>query len=237
MSKYIFVGDTHGFPIARHLTRLLESEKNIDEIIITGDYLDSYTYTNREILNNFEELLNFAKDPSTPFTRLLIGNHCVQYFLWHTPMFRPVRCTGYRSTYLYKVYNLYKQTQKSHPKIFDIIWDKKNLLVTHAGITNSWYNNLVNKPQDATPPKVIRYFWHSLDPQLFEVAKGRRGDDKHSGPLWADYPEISEDPISGYIQIVGHNPVSAMHTINGVTFINTIQNREEFEYYKLEMDE
>lgn len=75
MSNTIVLGDTHG---QNKWKKIIEANKDADEVIFIGDYFDSFTIPFSEQLSNFVDILNYKTDNKDKVV-LLLGNHDYQY--------------------------------------------------------------------------------------------------------------------------------------------------------------
>lgn len=192
-----------------------------DRIVFLGDYCDSYTKTDDEIVSNLRDIITFKLQYPEKVV-LLLGNHDLQY-VYEEPMFG---CSGFRRSYLLKLrhvfhssVDLFKITH--HEKI-----GKKNWVFTHAGITKTWLELM--HLQAKSPAKLVHEIneWYSAfmrmsirDKSIKEgdierskrmkdlmmVGRSRGGWGKTGGPLWSDFSEMIRDFPGKFCQCVGHS--------------------------------
>lgn len=238
----MFIGDLHGFPVVKEL----ESNDDFhtaDEVIFLGDYFDAYKFTNAEELDNFGELVSFirSREEGPKFT-LLMGNHDVHYFLWRTRIFRDVRSSGFSSSIVHKAHQFYKD----NTDLFHVAWQYKNILATHAGISNNSYHEHIAPYTDPVFEGKnlafkLNFMFRVLHPGLFAVGQARGGMWNTGGVFWADRRETMTDPLKGYCQVVGHSMVPEITTVydpddpeTSITYTDVLTLSGEFQYYTIE---
>src|SRR6266446_697883 len=122
--KIIAVGDLHGKDCWKEI-----DFTPFDKVIFIGDYTDSFSATDDEIFSNLQEIVLLKKANREKFI-LLLGNHDVQYL--HFPYFS---CSGFRPTAQKQLTTFFKENRKS----FQMAWEEKHHLFTHAGVSHSWF--------------------------------------------------------------------------------------------------
>jgi hypothetical protein len=197
----ITIGDLHGSKAWKKVDL-----KAWDHVIFMGDYVDSFIYKDKEILENLMEVIGLKKDNPEKIV-LLWGNHDVAYFFKGRS---PHGCSGFRHSMLPALFVLFSQNKG----LFRLAWQLHNYLWTHSGIVQRWYSNYAEHaviPEDVNLAGTLNRLFDEYYLPLFHVGPMRGGYDKDSGPFWADYAETIKDPLTGYHQIVGHT-----HTRNGI---------------------
>lgn len=262
MKKILVIGDLHGRNIWKKFADidfLLKADKDAagfgpfipeyDHYIFIGDYCDSFTITNEDILDNIKDLIKFKKLYPDNVV-LLWGNHELHYILdipWATK-FKYV-CSGYRAEMHYQLYEIFNKNFD----IFQMAFQISNHLFTHAGVHKGWYNfeflpNFKNDVIEKLEKLEIDYtinnisdklnlaFIHRLD-CLFDVGYRRGGSKRVGGPFWLD-KALTNKIIDGYHQYVGHNPVEGIQKYkpygndnSTITFLDVLHKRKSF--YKL----
>ncbi len=200
--RTLTIGDLHGTPAWKNVRPDL-----YDKIIFLGDYLDSFKYSDDEILGNFKEILAF-KDEHPGKVVLLLGNHELSY------MHSSFMCSGYRYSLAEKLERLLWK----HLGLFQIAWQIGNTLWTHAGIHQEYYDRKIlpeTLPEDENLASTLTRLFNDAYSPLFEVGDDRGGRYRSiGGPFWIDRRKLSENPIKGYHQIVGHSRVPAITTVS-----------------------
>lgn len=226
--KILAIGDIHG----RDVWERLIEENPVDKVVFIGDYVDSFVYSDKDILKNLEKIIAYKMaHPDT--CKLLLGNHDIQY-LWDEPLYR---CSGYRPAMkadLHEVFNTCKG-------IFKVAYQYDAHLFTHAGISKRWADQylaqiLKDLPREDDLGECLNLAVDSkkFRDLLFEVGPssgGMRHD--HSGIVWARPADIfATGPFDDEIhQVVGHTGMRSVQTISkyvgkvypdaSVTFIDT----------------
>lgn len=176
-----------------------------DKVIFVGDYVDSSTHTDLEILDNLRAIIEFKKTNEAK-VELLLGNHDIQYLFQNK-----YRCDGHRLSMDEVLHTEYAQNQE----LFKYIFQLGNHVWTHAGISNTWFNQVKNVlPHygfESNPSSIhvginiLARFEFSKLVQTFSV---RGGSEKANGIFFADKKEMEFDNLIGVHQYVGHSRVS-----------------------------
>jgi hypothetical protein len=235
--KVISIGDLHGSDCWKKVFSL---KNEFDKIVFIGDFCDSAdynengvvvrrAYTNDEIFQNLYDIIEFKK-ANMDLVELLLGNHDISYMCF--PRFF---CQGFRADAQPSLNILFNNNRR----LFDVAYQFKNYLWTHAGVTNKWLAEF--KPMaeerglwdDKLPLADILNMANetSLQEKLFQKS-GRRmvhGDtDLVGGIVWSDRSETREDYLNNYNQIVGHTSIARNTTIehNGssITYIDSLHS-------------
>lgn len=205
--KIAIIGDIHSRKIWKDV--VLDALTNkVDKIIFLGDYIDPYFITtynhNKKILNN---IINFKKHNINDVI-LIIGNHDAHYIY---DSISPCQ------RYDIKNANKLKKLYKDNFDLFQIAYQEKNHLFTHAGVSDRWllYNDIPDLKDDKSNiGEVLNNM--TLDIKslsiLNKLSYFRGGFDLYGGPLWANYNETQQDYIDDIHQYVGHNKVEEIHT-------------------------
>ena len=217
--RTISIGDLHGHTIWKTINPSL-----YEKIIFLGDYVDSFDISDDQILNNLLDILEFKKSYPNKVI-LLLGNHDLQYLF----NYDQYGCSGYRPQMYSQLYDIYNGNKKSFQmsyQIDDTIW-------THAGIHQTWYDQrfsiFARDYPDLTLSEQLnlafsKFNYYSLN----DVGHRRGGHSNVGGPFWCDREELSNNPLKGYNQIVGHNRVKFLTKIykhnKEIVFIDTLEN-------------
>jgi hypothetical protein len=196
--KTITVGDIHG----------MDSWKGIDPdkfdlIVFIGDYVDSFTISDGPMMINFHEIIGFRKaNPNKVI--LLLGNHEMSY------LDRKYRASGFRQAISDEVMLLLQ----GNAQLFQIAYQYKNYLWTHAGINQKFYDLKIHphvSDADENLAATLERLYHDRYYPIFEPGPERGGSSKNiGGPLWLHKSRLISRPLKGYHQIVGHTPVSGI---------------------------
>ncbi|HBC80352.1 MAG TPA: hypothetical protein DEO60_13155 [Bacteroidales bacterium] len=229
--KILTIGDIHGLSDWKKV-----NPADNDVIVFSGDYIDSFNVDSKRMLDNLEAIVSFrAAYPDK--VKLLIGNHENSY------LFRQYRATGYR----YEVAEQILKILKTNLNLFQVAWQYRNYLWTHAGIHSDYYNrNIVPviKETDESLSATLERLYNEEYRVLFEVGYERGGWDEKmtGGPFWIDKSRLIENPLRGYHQIVGHTPVKTVEHYTpfendpdtSITFCDCIE-RGDGSFYNLEI--
>lgn len=222
--KLVAIGDLHG----KNYWKKIDFDQ-FDKIVFIGDYTDSFTYPDETIYQNLMDLIALKKANPKKII-LLLGNHDLQYL--HYPEFP---CTGFRPEAQKQLTACFRENKK----YFQVAWQRKNYLFTHAGVTNKWFEKYedVFRKYDY-PKKNLGDVFNMLHnhPQeyacLFDCSTIRGGFANHGGIFWADAEETMNDYLTGLHQVVGHTPVMEMARIsNGhssIVYIDVLDQKAEF---------
>lgn len=172
-----------------------------DEVVFVGDYLDSYNISGKAQIENLENLID-ARLPNVTF---LAGNHCYHYlFGWEF-------YSGYQAKIAFKAKKLLKQMD------LKIAYLHENYLITHAGVTKTWFNTLPKI--EGNVAEVINQVW-TYKPKMFMFnGKDPYGDNITQGPLWVRPKSLMKDGLD-YHHIVGHTFLTKPYTENNFSFID-----------------
>lgn len=197
------IPDLHG----KDVWKKIVEDKSVRYWIFMGDYLDDSDVSDEAALDNFKEIVEFAK--SREFCKLLYGNHELPYLY---PKKTEARCSGTRHAIVPQVHEILHNPVNSNYFKNSMLFD--NFLLTHAGVSKSWFdhefegNRNVDISYQLDNPKDKAQF-----NAMFTVSYYRGGGDLYPGPFWQDKSEFVR-PLPGYTQIVGHSRVSAIHKEN-----------------------
>ena len=255
----MIIGDLHGrnvwknFADIRFLLQAEEGaagygpfEPDYDFYVFLGDYCDSFTEDNNTIRKNILELIDFKKlYPKNVI--LLWGNHELQYTL-SSPWIdsNKYECRGYRPEMRFDLYEIFNKNFD----LFQMAFQIKNYLFTHAGVHKGWYNTKFDKEifklEEYLKRMKIDYNINNLADKLnlafihrmecmFDIGHRRGGYCNVGGPLWLD-KDLAIKPLEGYHQYVGHSAVDDIHTLKpykgkddtSITFIDVLHKKKAF---------
>ena len=197
--KHVIIGDLHGRDIWKRV-----NFSSYGKAVFLGDYVDSFKRSDKVILENLQELLELKKSYPEKIV-LLLGNHDVQYL--HYPKYY---CPGFRASIQPDLTNLFNDNRN----LFQIAYQRRDFLFTHAGITNRWWRalresftyNILHHTGDTIADTINRIERETQNSSVFAYSRYRTGHDSNGGPLWADYMETFQDALNAYHQFVGHSP-------------------------------
>lgn len=203
----------------------------VDHVVFLGDYVDSYTKSDEQILTNLKEIITFKLMNPTRVT-LLIGNHDINYMKWIPGAFHG--CSGYRSSYAQTLTDLFKNNIDHFQIAAEFGKNFNRVLYTHAGLTDTWMKTYFQKyldgkwtdiPDDASLADKLNSMLDMDDHlrRLLMIGRRRGGISPVGGPMWAHITEfdgiaawpntdlsVEADIPLGFHQVVGHNRVGHM---------------------------
>lgn len=197
MRKRLIIGDLHGKGVVYDIY----NRENPDDVIILGDYFDSFNLSPLVQKLNFESLLKIReehiKSGKGEFI-LLLGNHDYHYMRDTMEMY-----SGYNDETAGYVCNLIEDLYNK--KILQVSYiDKINRIIfSHAGVTNSWFCKNCKNLEDINNV--------SLESLRFTYKDGGDvyGSSKWNSPIWVRPNSLIQDCYkdnNGIIwnQIFGH---------------------------------
>jgi len=222
--KILSIGDTHG---RNYWKKIIQNDEDL--IIFLGDYCDAYEVDDSYIVINLLDIIDYKKNNMDKVI-LLLGNHDCQYLF----SYGTHGCSGFRSG----MYEILHQILNDNKHLFQIAYQKDNYIWTHAGISESWYQDFLQVAsihlEGNLAQKINDTFNSSKEHVISQVGYtrgGLRGD--FGGPLWADASETQMSPLSGFHQIVGHTPQRKINTfksdLNGwsYTYCDVLHHTKE----------
>jgi len=226
MAKILIIPDVHGK--IKELQYLFKNIKINDyyKIIFLGDYCDSFTASNDDILNCLNFIIDLKKQ-NNHIVELLLGNHDIQYIFDYSFC----RVSGFRPEIFLSLNQLFIE----NIKLFKIVHVENNFLFSHAGLTNKWIKKVININKKGLPIFIIERINKLLEfeegIELLSEAGYVRGGYKYNAPscLWADKIELLKDKFNfggfeNVVQVVGHTPQIGITFENNIYFTDTIGN-------------
>jgi len=198
--KVLICGDIHGRTNWQEWIK-----ESYDKIIFLGDYVDHWTYTNVEILDNLKNIIQFKKD-NLDKVILLLGNHDLQYLYRYDSH----GCSGFRVKAYFDLHDIFNQNKE----LFQAAYQIDNYLFTHAGLSNLWFTNEYpfSPSLDQIAESLNDSFKHNVK-SLFDVGWYRGGTPNEVGGIfWADRRETQSDMIKDLHQVVGHTRINDITT-------------------------
>lgn len=190
--KIIVIGDIHGEELWKDIIRKHPDSK----YIFLGDYCDPYhMICEDDVIANLQSIINFKKQASEKII-LLLGNHDIQY------MYKEAECCTRR---MIRAESEIRDIFRTNILLFDWGYKLGNLIFTHAGISQGWFRFSFPNVENSD---VFEFITNSTKKEIaFACGYARGGNMPYGGFFWASKSEMN-DPLNGFIQIVGHNRVS-----------------------------
>lgn len=201
-----------------------------DRIVFIGDYVDSSTVADEDMITNLEEIIEF-KGRFADKVVLLLGNHDIQYL-----DFPSYRNSGFNNRIQLRLTNIFR----SHQVSFKVAYQHGNWLFSHAGITNSFLHATFGSSPllDTHIADRLNQLQESADRnKLHIVGTSRGGFYPYSGITWADMRETAADYLTGYHQIVGHTRITDFVSFSkadskgvdsSITYIDVLDSMTKF---------
>jgi len=211
--KLLIIPDVHGIMNWEQPLKISLQDKDI-HIIFLGDYVDGI-FDTTTIMENLKKIIYYKKRYLDRIT-LLLGNHDYSY------IFEKRDLSGFD----YGFADNYKEIFIANFDLFQIAWGfqgkEKYTLVTHAGLTKSFYKNIVKEIENESTSahnlliksadsdwkklplhELLNYFIDNSN-LMWQIGTERRGHFPTGSIIWADRNELIDDNYPGIDQIVGH---------------------------------
>ncbi len=207
MNKTLVVGDLHG---NIELYKEVKLQFTNHDIILLGDYLDSFKYTRRQQLELIELILKDIKTSDEKRSiQALKGNHELSYL-----MPERMRCSGYASSFGAHLMPLFGDMHRLLKPY--ILMPELKILLTHAGLSK----RLLPTESNCLTDMNLLTMW--LDQQVrdidygsvYNIGSARGGVDYIGGIFWCDW-DWDFTPIEGITQIFGHTPGTSIRQKEG----------------------
>lgn len=206
MSRVLVLPDIHG----RKFWKVPCSDISVfDKVIFLGDYLDPYDFEGisiPEAIDNFKEIIEFKKNNEDKVV-LLLGNHDFPYL-----SIDYYKLSTYHCRHSKKYHNDISKLFDDNRDQFMLAYTMDDILFTHAGVTDIWYDNFVDKEKKDLQDVCDKLNKLKDCPEkLYMVSYHRGGYDNCSSCIWTDIHELQEKIMSnfdGFLsktkQIFGH---------------------------------
>lgn len=246
MKKIITIGDIHGRTCWKEfadIERLLMAdpesagfgvfEPKYWKYVFVGDYTDSFTETNTTIRENLLEIIRF-KTLYPNNVILLWGNHDVEYWKNLPWLSKKDSTSGFRPESHYDLFEIFNTNRD----LFQLAFQEKNYLWTHAGVQYGWYHQTFTKAikgrgmEDMTIAEQLNEAFNYRLECLFDVDWYRGGNKKFGGPLWCAKQYMTKSPLMNTHQIVGHTGTDSIDTYtiknSTVTFCDVLHKKKSY---------
>lgn len=206
--KILIIPDIHGRTFWKQPCKNIDK---YDKVVFLGDYLDPYEPEHIKVedaINNFTEIIKF-KTKYNDKVILLLGNHDLHY--WSYKFLK--ECGGCRISTSYHV--MIKNLFLANNNKFNLAYETKNILFTHAGYMQEWAAAYSNNQFtiEPTADSLNKLLNPDLENALYAVSSIRGGYDNVGSCVWSDVSEkmdydesndlINNTGVTKY-QIFGH---------------------------------
>lgn len=195
MKTRLVLGDIHG-----HQETFVDiyNKHKPDEVILLGDYCDSYSRSTAEVILAFQVLLEYRQNHIEKYGggtfKMLLGNHDFHYIDYHEEY------SGYKASTWTGMHQTLVDSLNDGVLQIAYIDEINKTIYSHAGISKTWLEK-VCKGSDIF---YINKF--NLDWLRFNYLGGFDcyGNTKTSSCIWIRPMALLGDMVEGYTQIVGH---------------------------------
>ena len=198
--KILVLGDIHG----RKCWYDIISKEAPDKVIFLGDYVSTHeNITSEEQIANLKDLIEY-KQQHKDSVIMLRGNHDIQHlgYYWAECSGKYPMVAHYMSTHKDEFID---NTQWVHVEIIDGV----SYLFSHAGVSKVWLDNNKLTVNDINNQPINETF--AFTPNNFGDMCGY----SETQPCtWIRPATLLDCGIDGYIQVVGHTPVSTITNVS-----------------------
>lgn len=197
--KRLVLGDVHGH---WQTIRDIYDKEQPEEVIILGDYVDSFVLKPEDHKQCLDYLLDLQKIHNSKYNNksftLLIGNHDFHY------IDNNERYTGYNAKTHMLCSDTIKDAIDNNNMQFVYLDNINHTIYSHAGVSNTWMNTYQIPELQFINEASFRYFEFTLGDR-FDMS----GDSKYSSPIWirpyslGNDMYVDKDNIT-WRQVVGH---------------------------------
>lgn len=198
----IIIGDLHGRNVWEGIPKL----ETYDRIVFLGDYFDpKEDISDESQLDNFKKVLDL-KDSFPEKVVLLTGNHDYHYFPFAKSQF-----SGFSKIIYKAISDLFQERHQAGMFEAAVLIDQ--FLVSHAGITKTWFRNYLGNPEVLSLEEIKKAVCSAwlTHPDSFAFVQQRGasqdGDDVFQSPFMVRPNSMLLDAIPDCIHVVGHTPV------------------------------
>lgn len=233
--KILIVPDIHG---EKFWKDYVNKPEDYDKIIFLGDYVDSFFVKDEEILDNLNDIIKFKRNNMDKVI-LLWGNHDLSYYDLK------FMCSGFRWSMFAALNNIFKENENLFQLTYQIDYDDRKFLFSHAGISSAWLNKHIktldlNKDDTNLSEKINNLLLTNIGRQTLLDTIYSGGKYGESSPIWLRPEEYKNDnALYGYHQFVGHTPDSSNpntysfykdEKIAKITILDRSKNKQAFSF-------
>lgn len=217
--RILVIGDLHWLNVWKKLIK----ENSFDKVVFLWDYVDSFNFSDSEIIANLRNIIQFKKDNYEKVI-LLLWNHDIQYiYEWNN-------CSWRRESYALVIWNLFKENEE----LFQVAHQEGNYIFSHAWFTQDWLKHnwrIIDSWREyeweAISPLVNKILKTKNKGKLFQCWNWRGGHAKYSWPLWADKSETKEaydsDLWEWVVQVVWHSHVPKIRDLGHIIYCDVLE--------------
>ncbi|HOV34890.1 MAG TPA: metallophosphoesterase [Candidatus Dojkabacteria bacterium] len=225
--KILQIADLHGKDVWK---KIVERHPDADKIVFTGDYWDSFDISFERQKWNFQDVIEFKQKEGDRVV-LLTGNHDFHYF-------RECLAVGEKySGFQTAKAHLITLEIEPHRGILQMAFSHENFLFTHAGVTQTFINN-VGLVDSANIAKDLNDLFAAKPLSFVFEGYDSYGDDVTQGPLWVRPRSLEADMLPSWIHIVGHTRVRKIVNVKDVIYLtDTLEEKVGGQYTIIENKE
>lgn len=227
--KILIIPDVHGTTHWKNI--FLDHIKDVDGACFLGDYVDGWNESEKEeaAALNFEDIVNTTA--SYKNINILLGNHDISYIYQYNGA---PEVSGHQ-TYMTERYNDMFIAAKDR---LSIIAKYDKWVVSHAGVSKTWYKNTLavyqvfSKRNGIKPPSgpinLANWMWEQGDLSQLNFSDycwDPSGDNAVSSPLWIRPNSLLKDAyfpnqIVGHTEVKVEKPILFTHNKNNVILVD-----------------
>jgi len=212
-TKVLVIGDIHWLDVWENLVE----ENSFDKVVFLWDYVDSFNFSDCEIIDNLRNIIQYKKDNSEKVI-LLLWNHDIQY------IYEGNNCSWRRESYAGIIGSLFKENLD----LFKIVYKEWEYVFSHAWFTQQWMMdnaNVISRWDDHNWSwEVYNNILNTRDRNiLFQCWIWRWGFAQSSWPIWADKSETATNWIPWILQIVGHSHVPKIIDLGHIIYCDVLE--------------
>ena len=200
--RTLVIGDIHG---RSNWKLAIYQEQPIDRVIFIGDYMDSFTISGVEQIDNFKQIIQYKENNPQVEVVMLIGNHDHHYY----PEIGYTGTSGYQSGVAPSITQVIDENRHH----LQMAYGFGEYLFTHAGVSPVFMDQVFGKDDWSKESVVVdlnelfRY-----KPKAFEFnGFDGHGDNTTQTPIWirprslmSSNKKHEKGLKKDYIQVVGH---------------------------------
>lgn len=224
IKRWIVVGDIHGHDSWKkklahlhHIHNHHIEDIDVKKIIFLGDYVDSFGVSIDKQISNLLDILKY-KEINPNVVVLLLGNH--DYHYWQDDC----QYSGWNRSTKTQTQSIY--IDQINRNMIQMIYNENigghEFVFSHAGVTNTWLNEVAEYQGDYDDGSVLNCEGYSVfnqkadfiniimktNPKVFDWnsigGSSPTGNTVTNSPIWVRPVSLLKDNIKGINQIIGH---------------------------------